>query len=136
MPKLKTKAPAGKKAASVRKTPVKESKTRPLDTDLVERLQSAIKGTPGISERNMFGGVCFMHNGNMLCGVAKEKLVVRVGQDAYTKCLKEKHVTEMDFTGRAMKGMIYVHPKGTSTVADLKKWINQGLKFTSSLKKK
>ncbi|MCB9228046.1 MAG: TfoX/Sxy family protein [Deltaproteobacteria bacterium] len=84
----------------------------------------------------MFGGLCFLHNGNMLCGVAKGKMVARVGPDAYESALKQKNVTEMDFTGKPLKGMVYILESGTKRKDSVKKWVENSLEFTKTLPKK
>lgn len=107
------------------------------DEKLAEKVRRILKGKRGISEKKMFGGLCFLHHGNMLCGVDnKSRLMVRVGADNYPKALKTKHAREMDFTGRPLKGMIYVDPEGTRNKAGLTKWIEMGLNFTRTLPRK
>ncbi len=74
-----------------------------------------------------------MLNGNMLCGIAKGKLVARVGPEEYEKALKLKHTAPMDFTGRPMKGMVYVLPEGTRSKAAVKKWVDKSLAYVQTL---
>ena len=76
------------------------------DEGLAQRLREVVEEQPGIAERKMFGGLCFLVSGNMCLGVVKDELMVRVGPDAYETCLAEPHARKMDFTGRAMKGMV------------------------------
>lgn len=107
------------------------------DQKLATRIESALKGKRGISQKSMFGGLCFLHRGNMLCGVDnKSRLMVRVGPEQYERVLKLKHAKKMTFTGRALKGMIYVDQAGTKTGVSLKRWIERGLEFTVTLPKK
>lgn len=107
------------------------------DEKLNQRIREVLKGTRGISERNMFGGICFMHHGNMMCGSdLKHGLMVRVGSDKYADVLKLKHARKMDFTGRPLKGMIFVDPEGYKTKASLAKWMEKGFAFTKTLPKK
>ena len=107
------------------------------DEKLAEKVRLSLKGKHGISEKKMFGGLCFLHNGNMLCGVDnKSQLMVRVGADKYDSAIKLKHARKMDFTGKSLKGMIYVDSDGTRTQASLAKWITMGLEFTTTLPKK
>lgn len=84
----------------------------------------------------MFGGLCFMVNGNMACGVEKKKLVIRVSSDDYEKFLKQKHVRKMDFTGKPLKGFLYVMPDGLRRTDSLQKWVYRGFHFAQSLPKK
>ncbi len=105
----------------------------PYDEALAERLRATLKRRKGITERKMFGGLCFMLNGNMAFGVMKNELMVRVGPDAYEDALAQRHCRDMDFTGRPMKGMVYVASMGFHKDADLKAWIERGLKHARSL---
>ena len=108
-----------------------------LDEKLNERIRAVLKGKRGIGEKKMFGGLCFTHNGNMLCGCdIKNGLSVRVGPDQYEKMLQLKHTRPMTLTGRPLKGLIFVHPDGYKTKAALAKWIERGLVFTKTLPKK
>ena len=81
----------------------------------------------------MFGGVCFTLNGNMVCGVVTTDLMVRVGPDRYGDALKQPHAREMDFTGRAMKGYIFISAPGTKSAASLKRWIESGVAYVEGL---
>ena len=103
------------------------------DEKLAERIRTSLKRKRNISERKMFGGVAFMASGNMFCGVVGEELMVRVGPDAYEEALRGNAVREMDFTGRPMRGMIYVGKAGIKTDAKLSEWIEKGLRFAKSL---
>ncbi len=104
------------------------------DEKLVTRIDSILEGRLGITKKKMFGGLCYLHNGNMLCGVMKAgELMVRVGPDQYEKALKAKHCREMDFTGRPLKGLVYVAKEGLKTKSSLSQWLDMGLWFTSAL---
>ena len=104
--------------------------------ELAVRVREAIKGREGITEKKMFGGIGFMLNGNMCCGVANDDLVVRVGADQHEARLTEPHVRPMDFTGRPMKGFVYISPEGIKDDDALKKWLDRGVSFALSLPKK
>lgn len=106
------------------------------DQNLANRVKAILKGRRSVTEQKMFGGLCFMVNGNMACGVEKNKLVVRVGPDDYEKLLKQKNVREMDFTGKPLKGFIYIQSKGLRRADYLKKWVDRGIQFAKSLPKK
>ena len=86
-----------------------------------------------VKERRMFGGLAFMVNGHMCCGIVGKDLVVRVGADEHAQALAQPHARAMDFTGRAMKGFVYVGPPGSRTTASLRKWIKLSLGFVGSL---
>lgn len=103
------------------------------DEGLAERLREATSEIAEISEKKMFGGLCFLMSGNMCFGIVKDELMVRVGPDAYKKCLEIPHARKMDFTGRAMKGMIYVATVGFEDDDDLDRWVERGLEFAKSL---
>jgi len=107
------------------------------DEKLNQRIREVLKGKRGITEKSMFGGLCFLHNGNMLCGCdQKYGLSVRVGPEKYEDILKLKHCREMDITGVPMKGLLFVEPEGYKTKAQLSKWIDRGLEFTKTLQVK
>jgi TfoX/Sxy family transcriptional regulator of competence genes len=103
------------------------------DEKLAGRIRSVLKRRRGISEKKMFGGVAFLVRGNLLCGVVGNDLMVRVGPTAYERALARAHVREMDFTGRPLRGMIYVGPTAVRTAEQLQFWVDQGLKFARSL---
>ena len=104
---------------------------------LEEKINESLKGTRGITTKKMFGGLCYLHNGNMLCGIMKDqRLMVRVGNEQYDKVLKLKHAKVMDFTKKVMRGMIYVEHEGLKTTSSVKKWVEKGLNFTRELPRK
>jgi len=86
-----------------------------------------------VVEKKMFGGLAFLLGGNMCVGVVGDELMVRVGPDAYEKALKLRHAREMDFTGRAMKGFVYVACEGIESDQALARWIERGVDFAASL---
>lgn len=100
---------------------------------LAQQVRQFLEGQPEVSERKMFGGLAFMHTGNMFCGILKDDLMVRVGPERYAEALAQPHVRPMDFTGRAMKGMVYVGPEGCASAKDLRRWVQAGLGFARSL---
>lgn len=106
------------------------------DENLADRVKGLLKTRRSVIEKKMFGGLCFMVNGNMACGVEKDKLVVRVGPDDYERLLKQKHVRKMDFTGKPLKGFIYVMPESLHRANFLQKWVDRGVEFSRSLPKK
>ena len=100
---------------------------------LAEDIRKQLKGIKGVLEKKMFGGLCFLYQGNMAVGIAGEDLMVRVGPKRYDAALKLSHARVMDFTGRPLTGFIFVGPPGTKTAASLKKWLALGLDFARSL---
>ena len=103
------------------------------DLELAGRIRLALAGRRGISEKRMFGGIAFLHRGNMCCGVVGDELMIRVGREAYAKTVALKHAHPMDFTGRPMTGFVYVRPAGFATRAALEKWLDRALAFAGSL---
>lgn len=101
--------------------------------ELAQRVRTALQDELGVREQKMFGGLCFMLRGNMCCGIVQEKLMLRVGPDQYAAALEEPHARKMDFTGRPMKGMIYVEPEGIDTDEALTDWVQWGINFAGSL---
>ena len=104
------------------------------ESDLVIRVRKTLARRRGISENRMFGGACFYGHGNMIGGVSgKDELVVRVGPGKYEACLEERHARPMDFTGRPMRGYVYVDPPGYDSDAKLRAWLDKGLAYARSL---
>jgi len=105
-----------------------------LDEGLQIRLEEALSGVQGITQKKMFGGLCLLHRGNMVAGIMKDgRLMLRVGKERHQEALSRPHAHEMDFTGKPMAGMIYLDEAGFSEDADLKSWLDLALAFTSSL---
>jgi len=105
----------------------------PFDESLAKRVSSLLSGEHSLKEKRMFGGLAFMVNGHMCCGIVSEDLVVRVGADAYSAALSRPHARPMDFTGRPMRGFVYVGPRGYHSASMLSSWIHRGLRFVLSL---
>jgi hypothetical protein len=103
------------------------------DDELLARLRRHLAGEPGIEEKRMFGGVSFLAGGHMLCGVTGETLVVRVGPAAYEEALGLPHARECDFTGRPLRGLVMVDPRGFAEPAALARWVARGLGFVRTL---
>ena len=103
------------------------------DEGLEERLNDYFEYRNDVEVKKMFGGLCFMVSNHMCCGIIGETLMVRVGPDNYDDCLLKKHAKEMDFTGRAMKGLVYIDPEGISEDSDLEKWVRICEDFIASL---
>jgi TfoX/Sxy family transcriptional regulator of competence genes len=104
-----------------------------FDETLAQRIRQALARKKNIQEKKMFGGVCFLLNGNMLVGVWKESLIVRLGQDQGDEALLEPHVKEFDITGRPMRNWVLVEPKGVEDDDQLSGWIQRAIKFVGKL---
>src|SRR5436305_3027728 len=89
-----------------------------------------------IEEKKMFGGTGFLLNGNMLVGVWKDSLIVRLGSEEGDEAVKEPHVKEFDITGRAMKGWVLVEPEGVEDDDQLSAWIDRAWNVVKTLPKK
>jgi TfoX/Sxy family transcriptional regulator of competence genes len=100
--------------------------------ELAERIR-AIVGDDGITERKMFGGLCIMRRGNMVCGVTGEELMLRLGPELADAVLDEPHTRPMDFTGRPLRSMVLVAPGGTASEEDLRAWIRRAEDFVATL---
>ena len=106
------------------------------DEGLAERLRELFPEHSGIAEKKMFGGLCFLSRGYMFVGIVGEALMARVGPDAYGKALTRPHARMMDFTGKPMKGYVFVDPPGFEEDCDLKRWVKEGLGFVGTLPEK
>ena len=93
-------------------------------------------GIGNVEEKKMFGGLCFMVAGHMCCGIVGDTLMLRVGPQQYSECLGLPHAREMDFTGKPMKGMLYVDAEGITEDEELAVWITRSLRFISGLPSK
>jgi TfoX/Sxy family transcriptional regulator of competence genes len=103
------------------------------DEKLADRIRRALGPRDDIEERKMFGGLAFLRDGRMFCGIAKYDLMVRVGPEGYEAALEKPHVRPMDFTGRPMKGYVFVAPAGRRTHAALRAWVNLSANFVGTL---
>jgi hypothetical protein len=105
------------------------------DEELAKRLRTIFDQRTDVVEKKMFGGLCFMVSDHMCCGIAGNTLMARVGPAMYEECLKQRYVKEMDFTGRPMKGFVYVQPEGIAGDKELSGWVDKCLSFILSLPK-
>src|SRR5687767_14414542 len=112
-----------------------KKKTNGYDRDLAERIRKALAGQRGVTEKEMFGGIAFLLRGRMFCGIANDALMARIGPDRYERALSKAHVRPMDFTGRPMKGYVFVDVPSLRTQKSLAAWVTQCLEFVSTLKK-
>lgn len=103
------------------------------DEGLAERIREELSDVPAVTEKKMFGGLSFLVQGNMACGVIGTEMVVRVGQEQYKEAMLRPHSREMDFTGRSMKGWVYVGEAGYESDGDLAEWVQMGVGYALSL---
>lgn len=104
-----------------------------FDAGLADRIRLLLLRKRAISERKMFGGLAFLMNGHMFCGVVKDDLMVRLGEEATTAALSRPHTRPMDFTGKPLKSMIYIGADGLDSDESLQSWVESALKFVRSL---
>jgi hypothetical protein len=110
-----------------------------FDEGLAQRIREALDARSDVSEvseKRMFGGLAFLLGGNMCVGVLGDELMVRVGPRAHAEALAAPHAREMDFTGRPMRGFVYVAAEGFESDVDLDGWIARGIAFAGSLPRK
>lgn len=103
------------------------------DEGLAQRIREQLQEVPNVEEKKMFGGLCFMVQRHMCCGIVEDKLMARIGPDNYESLLQKNHAQKMDFTGKPMKGMIYVEPGGLQSERDLEFWVDRCLDFINTL---
>jgi TfoX/Sxy family transcriptional regulator of competence genes len=103
------------------------------DEELAERVRELLSARADVGERKMFGGIAFMVQGNMACGVLKEDLIVRLGDEEGEKALAEDGVRPFDFTGKPMKGIVYISSERLSDDAGLAEWVDAGADYATSL---
>lgn len=103
-----------------------------MNEDLVKRLRQAFAGRRNITEKRMFGGVCFLLRGNMICGTGKADFMFRVGKDQDAKALALPGSRPMDFTGKVMKGFVWVDPDACDARA-LRRWMTLAEDYVGKL---
>jgi len=107
-----------------------------FDESLADRIRRAVGRRKGITEKKMFGGLAFLLDGKMFCGIVKDELMVRVGPERYEESLAMSNVRPMDFTGRPMKGYVFVEPGGCRSVEAVKTWTSRGQDFVQTIGRK
>jgi TfoX/Sxy family transcriptional regulator of competence genes len=103
------------------------------DEDLAQRVREVLAARSGVTERKMFGGIAFMIDGNMACGVLGEEMIVRLGDEEGEKALAEDGVRPFDFTGKPMKGIVFVAPERVADDHGLAEWVEAGADYATSL---
>ncbi|MBL8317890.1 MAG: TfoX/Sxy family protein [Burkholderiaceae bacterium] len=94
-----------------------------FDAGLAQRVREVLGARPGITERRMFGGLAFLVDGKMFVGIQDAVLMARVGAERHHDALAMPHVRAMDFTGKPMKGYVYVDPPAIAADKDLSAWV-------------
>jgi hypothetical protein len=104
----------------------------PYDPHLADRMRGALRDRPGMQEKKMFGGFCWMLNGNMLCGVEVGRYMFRVGRELEETALGRPGAAPMDITGKPMRGFVWV----SGDCADgesLREWIDLAARYVETL---
>jgi TfoX/Sxy family transcriptional regulator of competence genes len=104
-----------------------------FDDVLAARIRDVLSGTEGLVEKRMFGGVAFLLNGNMCCGVHGDDVIVRVDPESAEDALRAPHVRIFDLTGRPMKGWLLVGSDAVASDEQLRSWVGLGVDFAGSL---
>ena len=103
------------------------------DPVLAERIRAELSRHVEFTEKKMFGGLSFLVNGNMCCGITGSDLVLRLTPEGVERALEQAHTRPMDFTGKPMKSMVYVSAEGTTSVVGLRRWISTAAGTTREL---
>jgi len=106
------------------------------NAEIANRVRKSLAKRRGFKELKMMGGLCFMIRGHMCCGVLNDDLVVRVGRERHGDALSHPHTRPMDFTGRALRGFVYVGPEGHRRAQDLERWLKRATDFVQTLPRK
>jgi TfoX/Sxy family transcriptional regulator of competence genes len=101
---------------------------------LNDRIREAMANLPKVEEKHMFGGTCYMLNGKMCVGVVKDEMMCRINPELYEEALQKLGCREMVFTGKPMKGYVFVSEEGLKTQKQFTYWINLCLEFNSEAK--
>ena len=104
-----------------------------FDPEATARVRRLLAGRDDVVEKKMVGGLSFLVNGNMCCGITGTALMVRVGAEGREQALREPHVLPMLFAGRALSGFICIEPEGYAADDALASWVQRGLDFASGL---
>ena len=103
------------------------------DERLAEKLRGVLRSKPDITERKMFGGLAFLSRGYMFIGISGSALMARIGPEHYEEALARSYVRVMDFTGKPMKGYVFVDPPGLERDRDVSDWAERCHGFVQSL---
>lgn len=104
---------------------------------LAQRVRMILAKRKGIAEKKMFGGIAFMLNKKMCCGIDKNELIVRIDPERHEEFLSKPHTREFDLSGRkSIRGWLLVTEKGCSSEKESKTWVEECVKFVSLPAKK
>jgi hypothetical protein len=103
------------------------------DGALADRVHAMLGERDDLVEKRMFGGVGYLVRGNMACGVHGDRVIVRVGPEAYEAALANPHTRPFDLAGRPMTGWVTVGPEGYESDGALAEWVMRGVAFALTL---
>jgi hypothetical protein len=107
------------------------------DEDLANRVRELVAAEEGLTEKQMFGGLAFLINGNMSVSASGQGgLLLRIDPDDTGKFLDEQHAEPFVMRGRAMQGWLRVDPEGLGTKRELERWVKRGVSYARSLPSK
>lgn len=105
-----------------------------FDEKLVNRIRESLVDIEKVEEKNMFGGVCFMVDGKMCIGVVKDEMMCRIDPKKDEIALEKTGCRRMDFTGKPMKGYVFISEEGMKTKKSFEYWVDLCLEFNSKAK--
>jgi TfoX/Sxy family transcriptional regulator of competence genes len=101
--------------------------------ELAQRITAALGPLPGLEAKKMFGGICYLLNGNMLCGVVDERMIVRLGKTDQAEAMTRPYTRPFDYTGKAMAGWLMVESAGLESEEDMADWVQVCLDYVRTL---
>jgi TfoX/Sxy family transcriptional regulator of competence genes len=110
-----------------------EARRLSYNPDAADRVRRLLSGRGDVVEKKMVGGLSFLINGNMCCGITGAALMVRVGAESRQDTLREPHVRPMLFAGRSLSGFVCVEPAGYAADDALASWVQRALDYVSGL---
>lgn len=108
----------------------------PYNEGIDVRIQAVVSDWKNTTSKKMFGGVCYLMNGNMVAGVYKDFLILRLGEDETETAMALSHVRPFDITGRPMKGWVMVEEEGFKNDEELSDWLDKAKAFVEKLRPK
>jgi len=101
---------------------------------IADRIREFLVELPQVEEKHMMGGLAFMVNDKMCVGVIKDEMMARIDPEIYKEALGKTGCQPMDFTGKPMKGWVFISPEGIGKVKDMEYWVNLALDFNGKAK--
>ncbi len=108
----------------------------PYDQLLDARIHKIVSRWPNTGSKKMFGGICYLLNGNMLAGVLHSYLILRLGEEGAWEALKKPHARPFDYTGKPMKGWVMIEGSALEADKELAAWLKKARTFVETLPSK